>query len=306
MKLLRIMGIVLMALLAAGANFGFAQGTTNTGGGGGVGGGGGSDLEAQIGVGETETILGTTIIVNYSASGGTGPYTFAFEKSCDVGPAMAFVDADSTSPYNDCASVVGAFKYKVTATDAVGATDDAEVTVTVFGPDQLQPTSSINSKSSAAPNMQVLHKFRLYHAATNKTVGPCFEASAFERIWEKVDGVWETDPDPNDPDDWEYEGKSSAESPHFFYKTGYIWDYKVVNQGASWGTKTPRDTANGVEGDVIYEYKQQLMVKIPKCAAAPNNVYAVATAVLHFKVYKIKIGGTATAPVYGVIHVLQQ
>jgi hypothetical protein len=248
-------------------------------------------LEVSIEIDPSQPImLGRVITLSSQIRvGGIAPHRYGFALLCGQNPAVAthVPNVPTGNPEEPtgqtCANVAGMFEAQVVVTSADNKTGRAQQGFEILAPDRILETPTVHNPSSAGPQaFQTLHLFRVSRTDGDRPVGSCFETAALERIWTKDEnGLWQDLPDPGLPEPWEREGISPTQSPAFHYTNSYIVDTKLYTAPANFDIGTVPD------GTELFEYKQQLGVRIPVCGQADPTV--VKSRVMHFKVIKISI-----------------
>lgn len=280
MKLL-FSGFAFLTVLASAI---LLQGQT-TGGPSGGGGGGGGGLTVDVTVGPSNPIvIGKTATISYTVVGGVAPYTPTYSYRCgDEGPWAAIMPLQT--PHTWCAVPEGSHEWKISVTSSDGKTGEDTETIEVQGPDSVQPTTSVNGTSNGGgpgTPLVVEHRFNTYKG--NVKTGPCWQNTCvYEWVRTKVDGVWQPAA-PTDPRTWKdtpaqgLQSCSIADNPGFYFSSGTIYDNKVYVAPANWS-----DIAAGT---VLKEYKQTIVVRVPRCGESTSFRY-VSTGEMHFKVVKV-------------------
>lgn len=248
------------------------------------GGGSNSNLTFELAVSPSASvILGNLInlqVINLQNC--TNPHTTAWGQKCSgAGPLALEIRGPEFQPDDArtfCMKKAGSILFRAQISDSASKTGQAEKTIEVLPPDNIQPTNSVESESSEGPPVfLVTHKFGVRKGST--LIGTCYSNCVYEEI--RTGSDLNVAPTLDDPDltSCPTVGAEGTEwgSPAFYFASPYITDAKTISMSSNaWNSIAI--------GDFIpdLEYKQWVGIRVAKCG---GDVTLWST-VLHFKVKK--------------------
>ncbi len=243
-------------------------------------------LTLSLSASPNPVLVGHTVTVMATATGGTPPYSFGWGRACvvdsqdpedmvlEISPAAA-PPGNSPHVYQFCSpsptssAKVGIVRCYCVVTDSLGQSEEATVDVEFLPPDTLKiHTGSVNSTPHQGPGspMTGTHKFVLRRG--NEEVGPCLIANASEKFWALGQ---------DEPDEWGFQGGLPNLTNNFFFHSPYIYDVRV------WYFYDQTVWDGVPNGTTLFDAHQRVKVDVPKC---DNTFIEVKSGTLRYRVRK--------------------